>query len=370
VSIRRLLGRARDIAATAEAIPVLAAGRPAADELRVFYGHHHIPRAGEHAHGGMVKIQRMQDRFPDASYRFNILYLVSSILPRNAVALAAAAQSKGARVVVNQNGVLYPGCAGPGWERVNAPMARLHERADYVFYQSEFCRESARRFLGSRSAPFEILYNAVDTKQFRPVESRTSKPLTLLLGGTQQFFYRVSTALKVLALVADKRPEVRLLVTGRLCWTAEDAAMQQALDEARRLGVADRVEWVGPYTQADAPALFGRGDILLHTKYNDPSPGLVTEALAFGLPVVYSATGGVPELVGGDAGVGVPADTVWDREIVPDEKLLAEGVLHVAERLPVYRTAARARAVARFDLGPWMDRHDEVFRMLLKGRVE
>jgi hypothetical protein len=40
----------------------------------------------------------------------------------------------------------------------------------------------------------------------------------------------------------------------------------------------------------------------------------------------------------------------------------------VLENLDRYRAAARARAVGRFDLGPWIERHRELFSTLL-GRA-
>ena len=72
------------------------------------------------------------------------------------------------------------------------------------------------------------------------------------------------------------------------------------------IGVAERVEFLGPYSQLEAPHILRRGHVLLHTKYNDPCPTAVIEAMACGVPVVYSSSGGVPELVGQEAGIGVP----------------------------------------------------------------
>lgn len=128
-----------------------------------------------------------------------------------------------------------------------------------------------------------------------------------------------------------------------------------------REGVADLVEFVGPYTQSEAPALLQRAHILLHTKYNDPCPGIVIEALSSGLPVVYSASGGVPELVGEDAGVGIPVESSFDRTFPPDPSALAIGIERVQASLREYSAAARRRAVQRFDIEPWLARHAEVF---------
>ena len=88
--------------------------------------------------------------------------------------------------------------------------------------------------------------------------------------------------------------------------------------------------------------------------------------MACGLPVVYSASGGTPELVGDDAGVGVPAPLDWDRDHPPDPEELAKGVTRVAAGLADYSPAARTRAL-RFDLRPWVDRHREVFERLVAG---
>ena len=79
------------------------------------------------------------------------------------------------------------------------------------------------------------------------------------------------------------------------------------------LGLEGHVEHVGRYPQRDAPELYRRAHLLLHTKVNDPCPNVVLEALACGVPVVHSASGGTPELVG-EAGVAVPSETTWEED--------------------------------------------------------
>lgn len=346
---------------------VYAAGVPPKGTLRVSYGLPRVPTVDEPAVGGIVKLQSLHRLYPHSPRRFNLLYLVTSRLPHGASSLARAARRKGARVVVNQNGVAYPGWFGPGWERVNAPMRALLPLADHVLYQSEFCKESGDRFIGTPQASWEVLYNAVDTAVFRPPRSSPGG-LTLLLGGSQDLRYRLSTALEVLALVARERTDARLIVTGRLRWLPDRRAARRDADElARNLGVLDRVTFVGPYAQADAPSIFQRAHILLHTKYNDPCPTVVLEAMASGLPVVYSRSGGVPELVGDEAGIGVAARLDWERDDPPDPALMAEAVLELSqsEKRTNASRAARERAVDRFDVTAWLARHRAVFETLV-----
>lgn len=348
-------------------LAIWLAGQPALGQPQVCYGHEHIPRADEVAHGGIVKFQRLQPILPNAPHRFNILYTVSSSRPRDWQQLLWLAQRKQAKLVLNQNGVAYPAWHGPGWEQANQPMRQMLQAADYVFYQSQFCKLSADHFLGEPPANWEILYNAVDTTRFQPARTDPDpQHLVLLLGGNQYQFYRLERALKTLALVAQERAAVRLLVTGRLMWQPnEQAAAQHTWHLIDELGITDKVRFLGRYTQQEAPTLLQQAHILLHTKYNDPCPGLVVEAMAAGLPVAYSASGGTPELVGNEAGVGVAAPLSWEADQPPDPEAMAQAVLRIAAQRQHYAAAARQRAVEHFDLQPWVQRHHEVFERLL-----
>ena len=112
-----------------------------------------------------------------------------------------------------------------------------------------------------------------------------------------------------------------------------------------------------------------RAHVLLHTKMQDPCPTLVLEAMACGLPVAYAASGGTVELVGDTAGVGVPHLATWEREVPPEPGAMAEAVDRMLGDLPRYSAAARARAVERFALADWLDRHAALFDRLLSQDV-
>ena len=322
--------------------------------LRVFYGWDDIPEPGEPAAGGTAKFQKLAEGFPNSPHDFSLLYLGSSGLPRDLRPLLWAAQRRGAPVVVNQDGVGYPGWAGSRTDAVNEPLRRALLAADHVLYQSEFCRRAADEFLGEARGAWEVLYNAVDTVRFAPPPARPTGSPVLLLGGDQTQSYRLELGLRTFAALA---PDARLLVTGRV--VGDPAPL---LDE---LGICDRVEFLGRYAQRDAPAIYGRAHILLHTKVNDPCPNVVLEAMACGLPVVYPASGGTPELVGDVAGVGVAHLDGWERDEPPAPEAMADAVTRVLADLDAYSAAARERAVERFAIGPWLDHHVELFASLL-----
>jgi glycosyltransferase involved in cell wall biosynthesis len=150
------------------------------------------------------------------------------------------------------------------------------------------------------------------------------------------------------------------VITGRLVSPAEPLA--------RELGVDGRLRLVGRYAQEDAPDLMRGAHVLLHTQMNDSCPSLVLEAMACGVPVVHLASGGTVELVADVAGVGVPHEASWERLEPPAAEELATAVSRVLSELERFRDAARRRAVERYALGPWLDRHAALFGELLDAR--
>jgi len=332
---------------------------PARDAVRVFFGHDRIPEPGEPVAGGTAKFQRLAERFPNRPTDFTLLYLGSTWLPRDLVPLLRYAARRRIPVVVNQNGVGYPGWAGEeGAEAFNRPLRRVLEAADHVLYQSAFCKRSADELVARPRGSWEILPNAVDVDRFTPAAEPPAGGPVLLLGGDQTQAYRLELGLRTLAEVRRELPDARLLVTGRLVTPAEPLIAE--------LGLTGHVELVGRYAQRDAPALFRRAHLLLHTKVNDPCPSLVIEAMACGLPVVYPASGGTVELVGPAAGVGVPHPDSFARDEPPSPEAMAAAVLEVLAGRDALAAAARARAVERFALRPWLDRHAALFRELLE----
>ena len=328
--------------------------------LRVFYGHDRVPGPGEPVAGGSAKFQRLALRFPNDPTGFTVLYLGSTWLPRDLGPLLGLARRRSVPVVVNMDGVAYPGWAGEQTEELNEPYRRALRAATHVLYQSEFSKSSADEFLGAPPGGWEILHNAVDVNHFTPAAEPPPNGPVVLLGGDQTQAYRLELGLRTFARVLESEPFARLLVTGRLVSPAEPLIDQ--------LELRGRVDLVWRYSQREAPDVMRRAHLLLHTKVQDPCPSVVIEAMSCGLPVVYPASGGTPELVGEEAGIGVQHPTGWERDEPPAPEELAAAVLRVLDDRPQFSAAARSRAVDNFDLAPWLERHGELFNDLLVQR--
>ena len=277
-------------------------------------------------------------------------------------------QARGIPIVSNQNGVFYPAWFGGDWEAENRRMAGPYHMADHVFHQSEFCRLSAERFLGARDGPGEVLFNAVDTARFAPSgeERRAGDPFVFLLAGKVQAHQAYRLVSVVEALAGARRQGLNGVL--RIAGVIDPAAAAEAAERADALGIGDCLTVSGAYAQVAAPAVFGAAHAFVTTTHNDACPSAVIEAMACGLPVVYAASGGAPELVGDDAGVAVETGESWEEPLVPSAEAVAAAMLRVAENHAAFAAAARERAVTRFDIGPWIERHRQVFAMLLEGR--
>jgi len=95
---------------------------------------------------------------------------------------------------------------------------------------------------------------------------------------------------------------LRLVLIGE--GTERDTLEQQA----RELGITDRVAFLGPKLQPLVADWIAAADLLTLPSHAEGSPNVVVEALASGTPVVASRVGGVPDLVDdGVNGLLVPA---------------------------------------------------------------
>jgi glycosyltransferase involved in cell wall biosynthesis len=333
---------------------------PRRSGLAVYYGG---ARAGD-VGGPLVKINRLREYFPEVRWGYNLLYLLSNTpyLPKYALKIA---KQRGVPIVHNQNGVFYSAWYSGDWQAQNQRMARSYHAADWVFYQSEFCRRAANHFLGKRSGPGEILYNAVDTTRFSPEahrERRVNGRWNFLVTGkiANHLYYRLESTIAGVHVARRQGLDANLVIAG---WV-ESEARSRAEAFAKELGAGAAVTFTGPYTQREAPEIYRRADAYVMTKHNDPCPNTVLEALATGLPVLYSDTGGVPELVGEDAGIALGCEQGWETPSVPTAETIAEGMLRIAMSHAVFSAAARRRAVERFDIGYWIHRHRAVFHQL------
>jgi glycosyltransferase involved in cell wall biosynthesis len=88
------------------------------------------------------------------------------------------------------------------------------------------------------------------------------------------------------------RPELRRL---QLDFAGDGPCRTNLEARARRRGVADRISFLGE--RGDIPALLDRAHLFILPSRTEALPNSVMEAMAAGLPVIASRTGGICELI-------------------------------------------------------------------------
>lgn len=317
-------------------------------------------------HGGKVKLLHLRERFGDSWKKFNISYFVSSGLPFTPALWIKIYKMFGIKVVWNQNGVAYNAIYTDGVVKsINNLMKPIHS-VDYVVYQTKFCKKSADKYLGVFNGPSSIILNPVDVNEFTSRKSPLPlEPLTLIMTGNHmESKDRLITSIGTVKELHNRGIKTKLIILGNLpklgFVTEEDINT-----EIKKQNLEEWVEKKGGFLQKDAPALFQSAHILLHLKYLDPCPTVVLEALASGLPVVATQSGGLPEMVDEKSGILIPIIEDFEKLHYPSVKEVADAIEKISSNLDEWSKNARLGAVRKFDNSVWLNRHEELFKEIL-----
>jgi glycosyltransferase involved in cell wall biosynthesis len=158
----------------------------------------------------------------------------------------------------------------------------------------------------------------------------------------------------------------RVVSVGRLKAPKDFATLAEALGRVRvphravvigdgpdRALLEGRVDLLGE--RDDVARQLAASDVFVLSSTSEGMPVSVLEAMAAGLPVVASAVGGIPELVGETALLVPPSDADALAEAL--DRLLADAELR--RRLGA---AARQRALEHFALDAFIDAHLQLYR--------
>jgi glycosyltransferase involved in cell wall biosynthesis len=156
--------------------------------------------------------------------------------------------------------------------------------------------EDLRRRLIALGAPAErtlVLRNGVDLRLFCPRDRARARAalgiegFTLLCVGS--LIPRKGHDLVLAAL--GQLPDCRLVIAG-------DGPRRAELEaQAKRLGVQDRVRFLGEIAHADLPDLYAAADVLLLASSREGWANVLLEAMACGTPVVATNVNGAGEVV-------------------------------------------------------------------------
>ena len=238
----------------------------------------------------------------------------------------------------------------------NANLSFIRRRlANHVIYQSEFIKHWWEEWYKPAHVPASVIINGVDLNRYTPhgLHERPSGHDRILvvegsLAGSQN--YGIYNAVSLANQLARKS-KIELMIVGRVDRGTKNKLKNQT---------AFRMQFMDSVPREHIPWLMRSSHILFSAEVNPPCPNSVIEALACGLPVVGFDTGSLPEIVRGDAGRVVPyGGDEWKLQ-KPNIPSLANAAVEVLEDQSRFRTLARARAEANFDVEKMVDEYLKV----------
>ena len=164
---------------------------------------------------------------------------------------------------------------------------------------------------------------------------------------------RVRDVVRIFARLARQVPS-------RLVFVGDGPDRPEAADEARSLGITDRVVFLGK--QDSVAEIMACADLLLLPSSSESFGLVALEAMASGVPVIASRAGGLPEVVDdGETGFLAP---------VGDVEAMAEGAIHILRDDDTWRrfsAAARQSAVERYGVDRVIPQYERYYQQIVAG---
>lgn len=208
----------------------------------------------------------------------------------------------GMRVVLWLHGGDLPNfiASHPHWTR------HLLSRASVLVTPSEFLARAVK-FHGFNA---RVIPNVVDLQAY-PFKLREKLSPRLFWMRSFHPVWNPIMALRVLEILRRTVPEATLVMAG-----ADKGYEKEARKMAEELNLTDAVRFAGFLDMKGKQREAESADIFINTNHIDNMPVAIIEACAFGLPVVTTSVGGIPDLLtDGETGLFVPDD---DAEAMAD----------------------------------------------------
>ncbi len=239
---------------------------------------------------------RMQRALRDEARFFDLIH-IHAVYLWPGVAAARAARRAAVPYVISPRGMLVPELIQQKSSAIKRIWLNVMEtpgfaHASAIHFTSQLEWDDARRLRVPLPSPF-IVPNGVELPA-RPSVARQDRTLTFLGRITwKKGLDRVIESLPQL-------PGVGLVIAGN----DEEALTPQLIALAKRLGVADRVEFVGPVYGDAKDELLARSTLFVLLSTNENFGNAVLEALAMQTPVVLSeGVGLAKDVIAAGAGV-------------------------------------------------------------------
>ncbi len=139
----------------------------------------------------------------------------------------------------------------------------------------------------------EIIYNGIDTNKFYPTEKNNSKKEFIVTPGASRITDRkgLQYLIKAIAELVSQYPQIKLKIMG------EGNARKYLEEQVAQLNIATQVKFLGRIPRDKTAKYYQEASVFVLPSLNEGMSNAMLEALASGLPIIATDTGGTQELV-------------------------------------------------------------------------
>jgi len=182
--------------------------------------------------------------------------------------------------------------------------------------------------LGIPGAKVHVVMQGIDTSRFRPGDrGEARKKIGAPADARLLLWVGRIAPVKGLEVLLEAARRSRAQGVDFHLYLLGDGPQRAALEaEGRRLGLADRLHFVGTVGHERLPDWYRAADLTVLSSHSEGIPNVLRESLACGVPYVATSVGGIPELSQDPANILVPPG---------DPAAFAEAVQSALARGPV-----------------------------------
>lgn len=167
----------------------------------------------------------------------------------------------------------------------------IWHNADRVISNSEGLKELAKKTKTKKE--IGIVYNGIDIDHFKPEAKNIPRDKFIITPGASRVTDRkgLNYLIEAAAELAPKYPQVYLKIMG-------DGNAREKLEQlAKNLKMDDKIKFLGRIPREETTKYYQEASLFVLPSLNEGMSNAMLEALAVGLPIISTNTGGASELV-------------------------------------------------------------------------
>ncbi len=187
--------------------------------------------------------------------------------------------------------------------RFDPLLRKSFEEAAIVFGVAPYVADILAPF---KVRDFRVLSERCNPNSKKPLPPKLSSqrmegPITILHVGRVIRTKGLLDTIRAIALLKEYR-NIHLISAG------DGPNLEQCRKEAGRLGVADRVDFLGRIERSEVEELYRRADIFCFPSFREPMGGVLFEAMSWSLPIITTSYGGPDFILDDSSAIKIEPD--------------------------------------------------------------